>query len=64
MTTNKLRGLTNKEVKFHWTEHHQQEFNYVVQNLTKLEYLQPFKQGNTLHAMTDASLNGLGFVLF
>ena len=64
MTTNKLRGLTNKGVKFHWTEHHQREFDYVVQNLTKLEYLQPFKQGNTLHAMTDASINYLGFILF
>ena len=64
MTTNKLRGLTNKGVKFHWTKHHQQEFDYVVQNLTKLEYLQPFKQVNTLHPMTDASINGLGFILF
>ena len=43
MTTNKLRGLTNKGTKFHWTEHHQQEFDYVIQNLTKLEYLQPYK---------------------
>ena len=42
MTTNKLRGLTNKGVMFHWTKHHQQEFDYVVQNLTKLEYLQLF----------------------
>ena len=45
-------------------EHHQCEFDYVIQNLTKLKYLQPYKQGNTLHAMTDASINGLGFVLF
>ena len=64
MTTNKLRGLTNKGVKFHWTEHHQRELDYVIQNLTKLEYLQPFKQENTLHAITDASINGLGFILF
>ena len=64
MTINKLRGLTNKGVKFYWTEHHQQEFDYVVQNLTKLENLQPFKQGNTLQVMTDASINGLGFILF
>ena len=64
MTTNKLRGLTNKGIKFCWTDHHQREFDYVIQNLTKLEYLRPFKQGNTLHAMTDASINGLGFILF
>ena len=36
----------------------------MIQNLTKLKYLQPYKQGNTLHAMTDASINGLGFFLF
>ena len=36
----------------------------MIQNLTKLEYLQLFKQGNTLHAMTDVSINGLEFVLF
>ena len=36
MTTNKLRSLTNKGVKFIWTEHHQCEFEYVIQNLTKL----------------------------
>ena len=64
MTTNKLRGLTNKGVKFCLTKHHQREFDYVIQNLTKLEYLQPFKLGNTLHAMTDASISSLGFVLF
>ena len=64
MTTNKLRSLTNRGTKFCWTEHHQREFEYVIQNLTNLKYLQPFKQGNTLHAMTDLSLNGLGLVLF
>lgn len=36
----------------------------MVQYLTKLDYLQPFKQGNTLHTMTDASINGLGFIQF
>ena len=64
MTTNKLRGRTNKGVKFHWTEHLQREFDYVIENLTKLEYLHPYKQGNTLHVMTDALINGLGLVLF
>ena len=64
MTTNKLRGLTTKGSKFHWTDLHQQEFDHVIQNLTKLEHLQPYKQGNTLHTMTDASINGLGFILF
>ena len=64
MTTNKLRSLTNRGTKFCWTEHHQREFEYVIQNLTKLEYLQPFKQGSMLHALTNASLNRLRFVLF
>ena len=44
MTTNKLRGLTNKGTKFHWTDPHQQEFDHMIQNLTKLEYLQPYKR--------------------
>ena len=64
MTTSKLRSLTNKGVKFIWTEHHQLEFEHVIKNLTKLEHLHPFQQGNSLHAMTDASINGLGFILF
>ena len=64
MTTSKLRSLTNKGVKFIWTEHHQLEFEHVIKNLTKLEHLHPFQQGNSLHTMTDASINGLGFILF
>ena len=64
MTTNKLRSLTNKGVKFIWTESHQKEFDYVIQNLSKLEFLHPYQKGNKLYAMTDASLNGLGFILY
>merc|ERR1712240_970431 len=64
MTTTKIRGLTSKGSKFHWTDLHQQEFDHIIENLTKLEHLQPYKQGNTLHAMTDASVSGLGFILF
>ena len=64
MTTGKLRSLTNKGVKFIWTEHHQCEFEHVIQNLTKLQHLHPLQQGNSLHAMTDASINGLGFIFF
>lgn len=64
MTTNKLRSLTNKDVKFIWTELHKKEFDYVSQNLSKLEYLCPYQKGNKLLAMTDASLNGLGFILY
>ena len=64
MTTHKLRSLTNKNMKFIWTESHQKEFDYVIQNLSKLEYLRPYQKGNKLLAMTDASLNGLGFILY
>ena len=60
MTTNKLRSLTNKGIKFIWTESHQKEFDYVIQNLSKLEYLHPYQKGNKLLTMTDPSLNGLG----
>ena len=64
MTTSKLRSLTNKGVKFCWTESHQKEFDYVIQNLSKLEFLHPYQKGNKLYAMTDASLSGLGFILY
>ena len=64
MTTNKLRSLTNKDVKFIWTESHQKEFDYIIQNLSKLEYLHRYQKGNKLFAMTDASLSGLGFILY
>ena len=64
MTTNKLRSLTNKGVKFIWTESHQKEFDYVIQNLSKLEFLHPYQKGNKLYAMTDASLSDLGFILY
>ena len=64
MTTNKLRILTSNGTKFSWTDHHQKEFDYVIQNITKLAFLHPYKKGNTLHAMTDASMNSLGFILY
>ena len=64
MTTHKLRSLTNNNVKFVWTESHQKEFDYVLQNLSKLEHPRPYQKGNKLLAMTDASLNGLGFILY
>ena len=64
LTINKLRSLTNKGVKFCWTESHQKEFDYVIQNLSKLEFLHLYQKGNKLYAMTDASLSGLGFILY
>merc|ERR1712089_88659 len=64
MTTNKLRSLTSKGTKFCWTEAHQKELDYVIQNLSKLEFLHPYQKGNKLYAMTDASLNCLGFILY
>ena len=64
MTTSKLRSLTNEGVKFCWTESHQKEFDYVIQNMSKLEFLHPYKKGNKLYAMTDTSLSSLGFILY
>ena len=64
MTTNKLRSLTFKGTKFCWTEAHQREFDYIIQNLSKLKFLHPYQKGNKLYAMTDASLSGLGFILY
>ena len=64
MTTNKLRSVTSKGTKFCWTDSHQQEFDYIIKNLSKLEFLHPYQKRNKLYAMTDASLNGLGFILY
>ena len=64
MTTNKLRSLTSKGTKFCWTDSHQQEFDFIIRNLSKLEFLHPYQKGSKLYAMTDASLNGLGFILY
>ena len=33
MTTNKLRGLLSKNSKFCWTDSHQKEFDFVIENL-------------------------------
>ena len=63
-TTNKMRSLTSKGTKFCSTDSHQQEFDYIIQNLSKLKFLHPYQKGNKLYAMTDASLNGLGFILY
>ena len=64
MSAQKLRGLLCKNVKFCWTNSHEAEFDNVISNLSKLEHLVQYKKGNKMVAMTDASMAGLGFILF
>ena len=64
MVTSKLRGLLVKGSVFNWTKHHQSEFDMVKSILTNFEYLRLHKAGNETYAVTDASLSGLGFILF
>ena len=64
MTSNKPRGLLSKNSKLCWTESYQKRFDFVIENLSKPEFLHPYQQGNRLYAMTDASLVGLGFILY
>ena len=59
-----LRLLTHKHVTFHWTDVHQREFENIVANFGRLEYLRPYDPSNQLLCLTDASYLGLGFILF
>ena len=64
MITTKIRTLTWKGTKFIWTSDHQAEFDKVKETLSDLNRLEPFNTDNELIALVDASLLGLGFVLF
>ena len=64
MITTKIRSLTWKDSKFIWTSEHQTEFDKIKETLADLNKLEPFNTDNELIALVDASLLGLGFVLF
>ena len=64
MTTTKIRTLLKTGVKFEWNNEHQVEFNKIIDSLSKLEKLSPYDPNNDLFALVDASLLGLGFILF
>ena len=49
---------------FIWTSDHQFEFDKVIASLSNLDKLEPFNPENEMFALVDASLLGLGFVLF
>ena len=64
MITTKIRTLLKQGVKFFWTPEHQDVFNKVIKSLSDLDKLEPFDPKNKLYALVDASLCGLGFILF
>ena len=64
MITTKIRGLLKNGVKFDWTPEHELEFRKVIESLSNLEKLEPYNPENDLFALVDASLMGLGFILF
>ena len=64
MITTKIRTLLKTGIKFEWTHEHQTEFNKIIESLSKLEKLEPYDPNNDLYALVDASLMGLGFILF
>ena len=64
MITTKIRTLLKTGVKFDWTPEHQEEFTKIIQSLSDLEKLEPYDPDNELYALVDASLMGLGFILF
>ena len=49
---------------FDWTLDHQEELNKITKSLSSLEKLEPYNPDNHLFALVDASLMGLGFILF
>ena len=51
-------------VKFIWSKDHQDEFHKVIDFLSNLDILEPFNPDNNIYALVNASLNGLGFILF
>ena len=64
MITTTIRSLLSKNSKFCWTDSHKREFEFIIGNLSRLEFLYPYQQGNKICAMTDASLKGFCFILY
>ena len=64
MITTKIRTLLKTGVKFEWTPEHELEFRKITNSLSSLEKLEPYNPENHLFALVDASLIGLGFILF
>ena len=64
MTTTKIRTLLKTGVKFEWTQEHNLEFKKIIESLSTLEKLTLYDPKNDLFALVDASLLGLGFILF
>ena len=64
MIMTKIRGSLKNGVKFEWTPEHELEFRKIIESLSNLEKLEPYNPENELFALVDASLMGLGFILF
>merc|ERR1711873_99994 len=64
MTTTKIRTFLMTGVKFEWNHEYSLEFSKIIESLSKLEKLSPYDPNNDLFALVDASLLGLGFILF
>ena len=51
-------------MKFIWSDYNQSEFDKVIASLSNLDKLEPYNPQHDMFALVDASLAGLGFVLF
>ena len=49
---------------FIWESEHEEEFKQVIANFSDLQKLSAYNPENQLMALTDASVQGLGFILF
>ena len=56
--------MLHKNVKICYTDDYQIKYDLVIGTLYKLNYLEPYKQGNEMSALNGASLGDLVFLLF
>ena len=63
-STSNLRELTGKNSPFIWTNNHQQEFDYLREELSQPRLLHHFRPGLQLGGDADASDNGWGGIVY
>ena len=63
-TLTEIRTLLHKNTKFIWSRDHQKEFDKIIGSLSNLDKLEPYNPENDIFALADASVKGLGLILF
>ena len=63
-STSHLRALTAMHAPFIWTDQHEQEFNFLREDLSQPKLLHHFKPGLQIGGDVDASDNGWGGIIY